>query len=60
MASKHFLKLLDFSPAEIDHFLDVAAYLKTLEMVKNLDADLFVPAHAAAAADVLGKQGRIV
>ena len=28
MASKHFLKLLDFSPAEIGHFLDVAADLK--------------------------------
>ena len=26
---KHFLKLLDFTPAEITHFLDVAAKLKT-------------------------------
>ena len=24
----HFLKLLDFTPAEIEHFLDVAAKLK--------------------------------
>ena len=37
---------------QIGFIYDVAAYLKTLEMVKNLDADLFVPAHAAAAADV--------
>ena len=28
MNSKHFLKLLDFTPAEIQHFLDVAADLK--------------------------------
>ena len=28
MEQKHFLKLLDFTPAEIDHFLDVAAMLK--------------------------------
>ena len=26
--AKHFLKLLDFTPAEIQHFLDVAADLK--------------------------------
>ena len=25
---KHFLKLLDFTPAEIQHFLDTAAELK--------------------------------
>ena len=25
---RHFLKLLDFTPAEIEHFLDVAAKLK--------------------------------
>ncbi len=37
---------------QIGFIYDVAAYLKTLEMVKNLDADLFVPAHAAAAADI--------
>ena len=28
MTQKHFLKLLDFTPAEIQHFLDVAADLK--------------------------------
>ena len=28
MSQKHFLKLLDFTPAEIQHFLDVAADLK--------------------------------
>ncbi len=28
MEKKHFLKLLDFTPAEIQHFLDVAALLK--------------------------------
>ena len=28
MNQKHFLKLLDFTPAEIQHFLDVAADLK--------------------------------
>ena len=27
---------------------DVASYLKTLDMVMNMEADLFVPAHAAA------------
>ena len=31
---------------------DVAAYLKTLEMVKTLKAKLFVPAHIAAAEDI--------
>ena len=29
MELKHFLKLLDYTPAEIQHFLDVAASLKT-------------------------------
>ena len=29
MDQKHFLKLLDYTPAEIQHFLDVAASLKT-------------------------------
>lgn len=33
---------------------DVAAYLKTLEMVKSLSAKMFVPAHAAAAEDISG------
>ena len=28
MSVNHFLKLLDFTPAEIQHFLDVAADLK--------------------------------
>lgn len=31
---------------QISFIYDVAAYLKTLEMVKSLDAKLFVPAHA--------------
>ena len=31
---------------------DVAAYLKTLEMVKTLKAKMFVPAHTAAAEDI--------
>ena len=31
---------------------DVAAYLKTLEMVKTLEAKMFVPAHTAAAEDI--------
>ncbi len=29
MDQKHFLKLLDYTPAEIQHFLDIAASLKT-------------------------------
>ena len=33
---------------------DVAAYLKTLEMVKALQAKMFVPAHAEASGDVSG------
>lgn len=32
---------------------DVAAYLRTLEQVKTLEAPLFVPAHAAATADIV-------
>ena len=32
---------------------DVAAYIKTLEMVKSLTAKMFVPAHAAPAEDIL-------
>ena len=28
MEKKHFLKLLDFTPEEIQHFLDIAAMLK--------------------------------
>ena len=32
---------------------DVAAYLKTLEMVKTLKAKMFVPAHTAAAEDIV-------
>ncbi len=35
---------------KIGFIYDVAAYLKTLEMVKTLQAKLFVPAHAQAAA----------
>ncbi len=37
---------------QIGFLYDVAAYLKTLEMVKGLDGSLFIPAHAEAAADV--------
>lgn len=38
----------------IGFIYDVAAYLKTLEMVQSLSAKLFVPAHAEAAADIAG------
>ncbi len=37
---------------QIGFIYDVAAYLKTLEMVKSLRAKMFVPAHAAALEDV--------
>ena len=37
---------------QIGFLYDVAAYIKTLEMVKGLTAKLFVPAHAAAEEDV--------
>lgn len=36
----------------IGFIYDVAAYLKTLEMIKTLKAKLFVPAHAQAAEDI--------
>ncbi len=36
----------------ISFLYDVAAYLKTLEMVKSLSAKMFVPAHAEATADI--------
>ena len=36
----------------IGFIYDVAAYLRTLEMVKGLEARFFVPAHAEAAEDV--------
>ena len=39
---------------QITFIYDVAAYLETLEMVKTLEAKLFVPAHAEAAEDVTG------
>ena len=35
-----------------DSSYDVAAYLKTLEIVKSLQAKIFVPAHAAASENV--------
>lgn len=38
----------------IGFIYDVAAYLKTLEMVQSLEARMFVPAHAAASEDVSG------
>ena len=37
---------------QIGFIYDVAAYLKTLEMVKGLSARMFVPAHAEAAEDI--------
>ncbi len=36
----------------ISFIYDVAAYIKTLEMVKTLKAEMFVPAHADAAKDI--------
>ena len=38
---------------QISFLTDVAAYLSTLEMVKTLKAKLFIPAHAAAAEDIV-------
>lgn len=37
---------------QIGFIYDIAAYLKTLEMVKSLTAKMFVPAHAAATEDI--------
>lgn len=37
----------------VGYVYDVAAYLSTLEMVKRLDAKLFVPSHAPATDDIL-------
>lgn len=37
---------------QIGFIYDVAAYLKTLEMVKSLKAKMFVPAHAEATTDI--------
>ena len=37
---------------QIGFIYDVAAYLKTLEMVKSLRAKMFVPAHVAASEDI--------
>ena len=37
---------------QIGFIYDVAAYLKTLEMVKTLQAKVFVPAHAAACEEI--------
>lgn len=39
---------------QIGFIYDVAAYLKTLEMVKAMEADLFVPAHAEASKEIAG------
>lgn len=36
----------------IGFIYDIAAYLKTLEMVKTLQAKMFVPAHAAASEEI--------
>lgn len=37
---------------QISFLVDVEAYLKTLEAVKNMKAALFIPAHAEAAEDI--------
>ncbi|MDE6261128.1 MAG: MBL fold metallo-hydrolase [Oscillospiraceae bacterium] len=37
---------------QIGFIYDVAAYLNTLEMVKSLRANMFIPAHAAASEDI--------
>ena len=37
---------------QIGFIYDVAAYLKTLEMVKSLTGKMFIPAHAEATADI--------
>lgn len=37
---------------QIGFIYDIAAYLKTLEMVKTLQARMFVPAHAAASEEI--------
>lgn len=37
---------------QIGYIYDVAAYLETLELVKTMEAALFVPAHAAATSDI--------
>ena len=37
---------------QIGFIYDVAAYLETLEMVKSMQAKMFVPAHAAAVEDI--------
>lgn len=39
---------------QVSFIYDVAAYLRTLEMVKSMEAEMFVPAHAEAAADISG------
>ena len=39
---------------QIGFIYDIAAYLKTLEMVKTLQAKMFVPAHAAASEEIAG------
>lgn len=36
----------------VSFIYDVGAYLETLDMVEGMEADMFVPAHAEAAADV--------
>ena len=39
---------------QIGFVYDVAAYLKTLETVKNMQAAMFVPAHAVASEEIAG------
>ena len=39
---------------QIGFIYDVAAYIKTLEAVKEMKAKLFVPAHAEASEDIRG------
>lgn len=39
---------------QIGFIYDVAAYIKTLEMVKSLNAKMFIPAHAEVTTDISG------
>ena len=39
---------------QIGFIYDVASYLKTLEMVKTIQAKIFIPAHAAACEEIAG------
>ena len=45
-------KFLMAQDSDVLDFSDVEAYLQTLDMVEEMEADMFVPAHAEAAKDV--------